>query len=165
MNRKMSSAVKLFLLTLSTFSSPSLSLSLLTSSSTMVFLTYWSFAKAHGAQLSFLESIMKARDDLDKADVSAIMESARRKVKTENMPDIPESGPTVMSRAAQAHATGLAANILAGLGVGSSSSGSSSNAQSGGNSGEGGAAASTEKGWSSLAQSAGNYLGTQWRGN
>jgi len=134
----------------------------------MVFLTYWSFAKAHGAQLAFLESLMKARDDLDKADVSAIMDSARRKVKSENMPDIPESGPTVMSRAAAAHATGLAANILAGLGVGGGNTSSSSTSQGSGGQGNAGAngegAASTEKGWSSLAQTAGNYLGTQWRG-
>lgn len=64
----------------------------------MVFLTYWTFAKAHGPQLGFLEALMRARDDLDKSDVSAIMESARRKVRQEGLADVPESGPTVVSR-------------------------------------------------------------------
>lgn len=76
---------------------------MLTSSSTMVFLSYWTFAKAHGSQLAFLESIMRARDDLDKSDVTAIMESARRKVKQENLSDVPEGGITVVGRVEAAH--------------------------------------------------------------
>ncbi|EPQ29853.1 uncharacterized protein PFL1_02526 [Pseudozyma flocculosa PF-1] len=94
--------------------------SLVTSSSTMVFLPYWTFAKAHGAQLGFLEALVKARDDLKKDDVSAIMESARRKVKTEGLQDlVPEDGvPTVMSRVAQSYGGGgFGSNLLANLGV------------------------------------------------
>jgi len=60
---------------------------MITSSSTMVFLSYWTFAKAHGSQLAFWEALMRARDDLDKSDVTAIMESARRKVKQEKWGD------------------------------------------------------------------------------
>ncbi|PWN50740.1 exocyst complex component Sec6 [Violaceomyces palustris] len=147
-------------------------ISLVTSSSTMVFLSYWNFAKAHGSQLGFLESIMKARDDLEKSDVNAIMESARRKVKAENMPEIPESGPTVMSRVAQAHSSGFGASLLAGLGGAASSltrndnnannlglsASSSSSAAAGVSSGASGA----EKGpgWSTLAQ---NYISGGWR--
>lgn len=104
----------------------------------MVFLTYWTFAKAHGPQLSFLEALMRARDDLDKSDVSAIMESARRKVKQEGLSEVPESGPTVMSRVEQANAGGFLANLAAGAGV---------------------SVASQQPAWSALAASAGNYLG------
>ncbi|SNX86018.1 related to SEC6 - protein transport protein [Melanopsichium pennsylvanicum] len=91
-------------------------LGMLTSSATMVFLPYWSFAKAHGAHLGFLESVMKARDDLKKDDVNGLMESARRKVKSEGLNDlVPETGgPTVMSRVAQAYGPssgGLLANL------------------------------------------------------
>ncbi|KAJ9480099.1 Exocyst complex component SEC6 [Pseudozyma hubeiensis] len=91
---------------------------MLTSSSTMVFLPYWSFAKAHGAHLGFLEAIMKARDDLKRDDVSALMESARRKVKSEGLNDlVPETGgPTVMSRVAQAYGSSYSGGLLANLG-------------------------------------------------
>jgi hypothetical protein len=76
---------------------------MLTSSSTMVFLSYWTFAKAHGSHLNFVESLIRARDDLEKADVTAIMESARRKVKQENLSDVPEGGVTVVGRVEAAH--------------------------------------------------------------
>ncbi|KAJ1022680.1 hypothetical protein NDA18_005018 [Ustilago nuda] len=91
---------------------------MLTSSATMVFLPYWSFAKAHGAHLGFLESIMRARDDLKKDDVSSLMESARRKVKSEGLNDlVPETGgPTVMSRVAQAYGSSYSGGLLANLG-------------------------------------------------
>lgn len=72
----------------------------------MVFLSYWTFAKSHGSQLAFLESLMRARDDLDKSDVTAIMESARRKVKQENLSDVPEGGITVIGRVEAAHSGG-----------------------------------------------------------
>ena len=91
---------------------------MLTSSATMVFLPYWSFAKAHGAHMGFLEAIMKARDDLKRDDVNALMESARRKVKSEGLNDlVPETGgPTVMSRVAQAYGSGFGGGLLANLG-------------------------------------------------
>uniref|UniRef100_V5EVS1 Uncharacterized protein n=1 Tax=Kalmanozyma brasiliensis (strain GHG001) TaxID=1365824 RepID=V5EVS1_KALBG len=78
---------------------------MITSSATMVFLPYWTFAKAHGAHLGFLEAMMKARDDLKRDDVNGLMESARRKVKSEGLNDlVPQTGgPTVMSRVAQAY--------------------------------------------------------------
>ncbi|CBQ73963.1 related to SEC6-protein transport protein [Sporisorium reilianum SRZ2] len=91
---------------------------MLTSSATMVFLPYWSFAKAHGAHLGFLEAIMKARDDLKRDDVNALMESARRKVKSEGLNElVPETGgPTVMSRVAQAYGASFGGGLLANLG-------------------------------------------------
>ncbi|KAN0060094.1 SNARE-binding exocyst subunit S6 [Thecaphora frezii] len=97
-------------------------ISLVSSSPTMVFLPYWTFAKAHGAQLGFLEALIRARDDLKKDDVSGIMESARRKVKQEGLHDLmPQEGvPTVMSRVAQSYGGGFGSTLLANLGVGSS---------------------------------------------
>ncbi|SPO46534.1 related to SEC6 - protein transport protein [Moesziomyces antarcticus] len=94
-------------------------LGMLTSSPTMVFLPYWSFAKAHGSHLGFLEALMRARDDLKKDDVNGIMESARRKVKSEGLNDVvPETGgPTVMSRVAQAYGSSFGSGLLANLGA------------------------------------------------
>lgn len=91
---------------------------MLASSATMVFLPYWSFAKAHGSHLGFLEAIMKARDDLKKDDVNGLMESARRKVKSEGLNDlVPEAGgPTVMSRVAQAYGSSFGGGLLSNLG-------------------------------------------------
>mgnify|MGYP006953126806 CR=1 FL=1 len=110
----------------------------------MVFLPYWTFAKAHGPNLAFLEALLRARDDMEKADVTALMESARRKVKQEAMPDIPESGPTIMSAVSQTQTGGLLSTALHHW------------TNAGG--GEGIA-------WSALAQSAQNYLGNAgWRG-
>lgn len=109
----------------------------------MVFLPYWTFAKAHGPNLAFLDALLRARDDMDKADAVSLMESAKRKVKQEGMPDIPESGPTIMSAVNEAQSGGLLSTALL------------SNWTSG--SGEGIA-------WSALAQSAQNYLGSAgWR--
>lgn len=125
----------------------------------MVFLSYWNFAKAHGPQLNFVEALMRARDDLDKADVQAIMESARRKVKQEGMPEVPPGGITVVGRVEQAHAQGgffgMGTKKMAGpggmaLGAGGPGQGASADGSAGG-------------GWSALAASA-NFLGSQWRG-
>ncbi|KAI3628446.1 SEC6 [Malassezia furfur] len=117
---------------------------ILSSSPAMVFLPYWTFAKAHGPNLAFLEALLRARDDMEKADVTALMESARRKVKQEAMPDIPESGPTIMSAVSQTQTGGLLSTALHHW------------TNAGG--GEGIA-------WSALAQSAQNYLGNAgWRG-
>ena len=62
-------------------------LSLLEASKSLVFLSYWSFAKVHGPNIPFVESLMKARGDLDRSDVSEVMESVKRKVKEENIMD------------------------------------------------------------------------------
>jgi exocyst complex component 3 len=121
---------------------------MLTSSATMVFLSYWTFAKAHGSQLPFLESIMKARDDLEKADVTAIMESAKRKVKQENLADIPEGGLTVVGRVEAAHSSGGLFSMNK-LGLSKASTGADGNNPS-------------TAGWSALAASA-HFLGQGWR--
>ncbi|UZJ51131.1 hypothetical protein CBS101457_000451 [Exobasidium rhododendri] len=122
--------------------------SMLTSSATMVFLSYWTFAKAHGSQLAFLESTMKARDDLDKADVTAIMESARRKVKQENLADIPEGGMTVMGRV-EAASSGGGLFSMNKLGLSKGSLGHDGSGQ-------------MTAGWGALAASA-HFLGQTWR--
>lgn len=150
-------------------------LALLTSSSTMLFLPYWSFAKSCGPNLAFVESIMKARDDLDKQDVSGVMESARRKIKMENLPDMPLvegsvgeplHGASILKKVEMAHSGGFSA-FGAGLWgrVGGDQQpqqqgqGQMSTSSSGG--GGGG------PGWGGLAASAQNYLGSAtagWRG-
>jgi len=71
---------------------------LLTASKGLVFLSFWNFAKTHGPNLAFVESIMKARDDLDRSAVSEVMDSVRRKVKEENITDPRE--PTIMKKIA-----------------------------------------------------------------
>ncbi|WFD43329.1 SNARE-binding exocyst subunit S6 [Malassezia psittaci] len=119
---------------------------ILSSSPAMVFLPYWTFAKAHGPNLAFVEAILRARDDMEKADVTSLMESAKRKVKQEGMPEIPESGPTIMSAVSQTQSSSLLGAALLSNWASTAS-------------GEGIA-------WSTLAQSAQNYLGNAgWRGN
>lgn len=94
-------------------------LGLITSSSTMAFLSYWTFAKTNGPQLAFVEHVLRARDDLEKSDVTAVMDSAKRKVAAEALADVPaESGATPIHRAmklAQAPG-GLAGLVGTGLG-------------------------------------------------
>lgn len=109
----------------------------------MVFLPYWTFAKAHGPNLAFFEALLRARDDMEKADVQSVMDSARRKVKQENMPDVPESGATIMSVVSQAQGGGLLESLA----------------------GWANAPQDPSKGiaWTSFAQSAQNYLGAGWR--
>lgn len=68
--------------------------SMLSASSSMVFMDYWTFAKTHGPNLAFVEAIMKARDDFDRVQVNEIMETLRRKVKEEGIGEPPE--PTIM---------------------------------------------------------------------
>lgn len=60
-------------------------LALLTASKSLVFLSYWPFAKKHGPNLQFVEALMKARDDLDRSAVNEVMESIKRKVKEDNL--------------------------------------------------------------------------------
>lgn len=62
-------------------------LSLLEASKSLVFLSYWSFAKVHGPNIAFVESLMKARGDLDRSSVSDVMDSVKRKVKEEGLAD------------------------------------------------------------------------------
>jgi len=62
-------------------------LSLLEASKSMVFLSFWSFAKVHGPNIAFVEGLMKARGDLDRSAVSEVMDSIKRKVKEENLTD------------------------------------------------------------------------------
>ncbi|KAI9509758.1 exocyst complex component Sec6 [Russula earlei] len=71
-------------------------LSLLEASKTLVFLSFWSFAKVHGPNLAFVEGLMKARGDLDRSSVNEVMDSIKRKVKEENLTDPPE--PTIMKK-------------------------------------------------------------------
>ncbi|OCH85263.1 exocyst complex component Sec6 [Obba rivulosa] len=71
-------------------------LSLLEASKSLVFLSYWSFAKVHGPNIAFVESLMKARGDLDRSGVSDVMDSVKRKVKEEGLTDPPE--PTIMKK-------------------------------------------------------------------
>ena len=52
-----------------------------------MFLSFWEFAKKHGPNIPFVEGLMKARDDLDRAAVSEVMESVKRKVKEEGLTD------------------------------------------------------------------------------
>ena len=113
---------------------------ILSSSSSMVFLPYWTFAKAHGPNLAFIEAVLRARDDMDKNDVTAVLESAKRKIRQENLPDVPEGGPTIMSAVSQTQASAF------------------SNLFSNWHAGPDGDT------WSALAQSAQNYLGAAgWR--
>lgn len=62
-------------------------LSLLEASKSLVFLSYWSFAKKHGPCLAFVEGLMKAREDLDRSSVNEVMDSIKRKVKDEGLTD------------------------------------------------------------------------------
>jgi hypothetical protein len=62
-------------------------LSLLEASKSLAFLSFWSFAKVHGPNLAFVESLMKARGDLDRSSVNEVMDSVKRKVKEENLTD------------------------------------------------------------------------------
>ncbi|KAI0060745.1 exocyst complex component Sec6 [Artomyces pyxidatus] len=73
-------------------------LSLLEASKSLVFLSFWSFAKVYGPNLTFVEGLMKARGDLDRSAVNEVMDSIKRKVKEENLTDPPE--PTIMKKIA-----------------------------------------------------------------
>ncbi|KAK0531521.1 SNARE-binding exocyst subunit S6 [Tilletia horrida] len=89
-------------------------LSMLTASAAMTFLSYYPFAKAHGPNLAFVEHLLKARDDMDKSDVNAVMESCKRKVKQENLGGDLAGG--VMQRALAVNATGIFGAIGAWVG-------------------------------------------------
>ena len=59
-------------------------LGLLEASKSMVFLSFWGFAKIHGSNIAFVEGLMKARGDLDRTAVNEVM---KQKVKEENLTD------------------------------------------------------------------------------
>lgn len=111
---------------------------ILSAAPAMAFLPYWTFAKVHGPNIPFLEALLRARDDIDKTEATAIVDSARRKVRQEYMPDVPESGPTIMAAVSQTQSGGLTGLL-------------------GWNTGTEGIA------WSALAQSAQSYLGSVGR--
>jgi exocyst complex component 3 len=67
---------------------------MLSASSSMVFMDYWTFAKIHGPNLPFVEAILRARDDFDRVQVNEIMDTLRRKVKEEGIGEPAE--PTIM---------------------------------------------------------------------
>jgi len=57
-------------------------------------LDYYAFAKRYGPNLPFVESLIKARDDLDRQATNDILESVRRKAETTSAPD----QPTIFNR-------------------------------------------------------------------
>ncbi|KAH9028315.1 exocyst complex component Sec6 [Lactarius hengduanensis] len=71
-------------------------LSLLETSKSLAFLSFWSFAKVHGPNLAFVEGLMKARGDLDRSSVNEVMDSIKRKVKEGDLRDPPK--PTIMKK-------------------------------------------------------------------
>jgi hypothetical protein len=62
-------------------------LGMLEASKSLVFLSFWPFAQAHGPNLPFVEALMNARGDFDRSAVNEVMESIKRKVKDENLQD------------------------------------------------------------------------------
>ncbi|KAH7099463.1 exocyst complex component Sec6-domain-containing protein [Auriculariales sp. MPI-PUGE-AT-0066] len=60
-------------------------LGLLGVSKSLLFLEFWRFAKAHGANLGFVEALLKTRDDLDWMDVSKLMQGFKKKVEEEGL--------------------------------------------------------------------------------
>ncbi|KAF8920544.1 exocyst complex component Sec6 [Mucidula mucida] len=73
-------------------------LALLEASRDMAFLSFWEFARIHGPNIAFVESLMKSRGDLDRSAVGEVMDSIKRKVKEEGLTDPPE--PTIMKKVA-----------------------------------------------------------------
>ncbi|KAG1764057.1 exocyst complex component Sec6-domain-containing protein [Suillus occidentalis] len=71
-------------------------LAMLEASKSMVFLSFWAFAKVHGPCIPFVEGLMKVRGDFDRSAVSEVMDSIKRKVKDEGLTDPPE--PTIMKK-------------------------------------------------------------------
>lgn len=71
-------------------------LEILTASRGLVVLSFYRFAQEHGPNLAFVESLLRARDDLDRSAVNETMESIKKKVKDENITDPPEA--TIMKK-------------------------------------------------------------------
>ncbi|TIC23338.1 vesicle fusion-related protein [Wallemia mellicola] len=70
--------------------------SLLTSSESMIYLDYFPFAKRHGPCLQFVQSLIKARDDLERRESKDMIETIYRKAEEEQFPE--PDPPTIMSR-------------------------------------------------------------------
>lgn len=62
-------------------------LSMLESSKDLVFLSFGEFAKLHGPNLPFVEGLIKSRGDLDRSSANEVIESIKRKIKTEGLED------------------------------------------------------------------------------
>lgn len=77
-----------------TFDLMNLVCSMLEASSEMVIMDWYTFARAHGPQLQFMESLLRARDNLDRADIGDILDSLRRRVAEEGIGEPDE--PTIM---------------------------------------------------------------------
>jgi len=71
-------------------------LSMLEASKEIVFLSVWNFAKVHGLNIAFVESLMRARSDIDRSAANEIMDILKRKVKDDGLTDPPE--PTIMKK-------------------------------------------------------------------
>jgi len=71
-------------------------ISLLSASPEMVLLDYWQFARQYGPNLSFIESILRGRDDLERPEVNEIIETIRRKVREEGLGEPDEA--TIMTK-------------------------------------------------------------------
>ncbi|WWC57845.1 uncharacterized protein I303_100380 [Kwoniella dejecticola CBS 10117] len=83
-------------------------LSIVQSDPQMLFMDYWNFAKKHGPNLQFVETLLRARDDLDKFQLNDSIEMLRRKIKEEDIGD-PEE-PTIMVKV-QGPSSGLLSNL------------------------------------------------------
>jgi exocyst complex component 3 len=62
-------------------------LEILTTSRGLVVLSFYRFAQQYGPNLTFVEALLRARDDFDRSAVNEAMEAIRRKVKDENITD------------------------------------------------------------------------------
>lgn len=63
------------------------SLEILTASRGLIFLSFYRFAQKFGPNLAFVEALVRARDDLDRAAANEAMESIKKKVKEEGITD------------------------------------------------------------------------------
>lgn len=68
--------------------------SMLEASSEMVIMDWYTFAHGHGPQIQFVESILRARDNLDRGEITDILDSLRRRVAEEGIGEPDE--PTIM---------------------------------------------------------------------
>ncbi|CAG7851576.1 SubName: Full=Related to SEC6-protein transport protein {ECO:0000313/EMBL:CCA72681.1} [Serendipita indica DSM 11827] len=63
------------------------SLEILSASRSLVFLSFYRFAQQYGPNLAYVESLIRARDDFDRAAANEVMESIKKKVRDENITD------------------------------------------------------------------------------
>jgi exocyst complex component 3 len=62
-----------------------MALGILTASRNLIFLSFFNFAQIYGPNLAFVECLVRARDDLDRAAANEVMESIKKKAKDENI--------------------------------------------------------------------------------